>query len=283
MAFLRWFGLVLACVGISLAGNVSVKAVTYNIRYDAGNDRGTRDWDQRKGKVVNYLLESGATVIGLQEALKHQLDDVKGAMEGYGRIGVGRSDGKAGGEFSPILFKESVWKLDTEESGTFWLSETPEKAGSKSWGTSVTRICTWARLIHRESGVAIYVFNSHWDHRSAEARKGSAGLILKRIKQRKQADEPAILMGDLNATTDSPELKVLLNSGLLSDPGKEQFSTFNRWKAERLPGKRIDHVLVTAGWKDTKAMVQANGNPAASDHHPVVFEGKLVSVQETDK
>ncbi|MGB1260282.1 MAG: endonuclease, partial [Akkermansiaceae bacterium] len=119
--------------------------LSYNIRYDAGGDRGERDWKQRRGKVTDFILSQKPSVIGLQEVLYKQLLDVEKKLTEYGRVGVGRDDAKKRGEFSPIFYRKSDWKLDS--NGTFWLSDTPKKPGSKSWGNGIPRICTWARLL----------------------------------------------------------------------------------------------------------------------------------------
>src|SRR3712207_7586469 len=55
--------------------------------------------------------------------------DLEERLPGYRWIGVGRMDGKDGGEFSPILYRSTC--LEPIDHGTFWLSETPEEPGSR--------------------------------------------------------------------------------------------------------------------------------------------------------
>lgn len=271
------------CLGLSLilnlhAESLALTAITYNIRYDAGSDKEERDWDKRKDKVTGYLMEKDASIIGLQEVLHRQLKDVARALPGYMYVGVGRSDGKIRGEYSPLFYNVKVWKLDPQEHGTFWLSDTPEAPGSTSWGNSITRICSWARLVHIKSGQAIYVFNTHWDHRSQNSREKAADLILKKIRNRTHSVEPFIVMGDFNATTGNKAIKILLTSGILTNPGKHQFRTFNHWKAPLVKGPHIDHILVSKHWKNSSVVVESNSDSkgnAASDHHPVVLTTKL--------
>lgn len=247
--------------------------VTYNIRYASKGDRGTRSWDARKETTIKYLTESGAGIFGLQEVLHSQLQDVAKAIPGFKYVGVGRDNGLTKGEYSPIFYDPQRWVLDEKDHGTFWLSETPEVPGSKSWGNQITRICTWARLVGKD-GQPLYVYNTHWDHQSQPAREQSARLILEMISRRAQKDEPFVLMGDLNATTDNKAVKTLLSSGILvhSGSGKQSLST-NRWKAGLVPGLRIDHIFVSKGIKVGSLKAESNGDPVGSDHHPVILRG----------
>jgi len=259
--------LLLSCTSL-LAVETPITFVSYNIRLDTSGDKGPRDWKQRKGQVTDYLLKSQASVIGLQEVVHNQLLDVKKALPSHSHIGVGRDDAKQRGEYSPIFYDHKVWKLDPQENGTFWLSATPEKPGSKSWGNSIPRICTWARLIGPD-GKGLYVYNSHWDHRSQKSREKSAKLIIERISSRKQKTEPYILMGDLNAEPNNTSIKTLLTSGLLIDHGGPQYKTFNFWRGALTPGHRIDHIFTSPSMQDAEFHIDANGTPPGSDHHPV--------------
>jgi endonuclease/exonuclease/phosphatase family metal-dependent hydrolase len=215
-------------------------------------------------------------VIGLQEVKHNQLVDIEKALPNYSYIGVGRDDGKKKGEYSPLFFDRTVWKLDSGESGTFWLSDTPEVPNSKSWGNGTTRICSWARLIgvHESvKGVSIYFYNTHWDHRSQPSRVKSAELILRRIQDRTHKSDAFVLMGDLNATTENPAVEHLLSSEDVNDPGKKQMLTWSGWNGELKEGLRIDHIFASSSISNAEAIVEINADErnqhAGSDHHPV--------------
>lgn len=221
--------------------------------------------------VVKFLNEGGFSIIGLQEVKHNQLEDVQKGLPSFKRIGVGRDDGKKSGEYSPLFYDPAIWTADENEQGTFWLSDTPKVPGSKTWGNGVTRICSWARLTGK-NGKSIYVYNTHWDHQSQPSREKAALLVLERIKARTSGDDPVILMGDFNATTENPAIKTLLNSALLVDHGgEEQMVTFNFWKAELKEGLRIDHIFTSPSFKNGRFEVLADGDPVNSDHHPVVL------------
>ena len=151
----------------------NLNVITYNIRYDARGDKGPRDWSARKDKVAAYLLARKASIIGLQEVLRNQLQDLDKALPNHAHTGVGRDDGKTRGEYSPIFYDRRVWKLDPKEHGTFWMSDTPDVVASRSWGNTHNRICSWTRLIGidgPQKGIAVYIYNTHWDHVSQPSR-----------------------------------------------------------------------------------------------------------------
>ena len=198
-----------------VAADEALTVVSYNIRQDTAADTGGKDWQARKGALTEYLRAGKFGIIGLQEVRHNQLLDVKRALPEHQFTGVGRDDGKTGGEYSPIYYHTGIWKLDPEEHGTFWLSDTPDVPRSRTWGNRYPRICTWARLIGHAGpfkGKAIYVFNTHWDHQSQPSRLKSAELILKKIGSRTHKKDPVILMGDFNATTDNPAIVTVLAS-----------------------------------------------------------------------
>ncbi len=248
-----------------------IKLTSYNIRQDTPGDRGDRDWSKRTPGVVRFLKDGGFSVIGLQEAKHNQVADIQKGLPSFKQLGVGRSDGKKGGEYSPLFYDPKIWTADAKEQGTFWLSDTPEKPGSMTWGNRVTRICSWARLVGKD-GKALYVYNTHWDHQSQPSREKAAVLILERIKARKNTNEPVVLMGDFNATTANAAIKSLLTSKLVTDHGgADQRLTFNHWKPGLKPGLRIDHIFTSPSIKEAKFEVLADGDPVNSDHQPVVL------------
>ena len=152
-----------------------LEVVTFNIRYLNKNDEGINHWRVRKQRVIAAMLAFKADIFGLQEALRQQLDDITPALAGYTEFGIGRDDGKTRGEYSAILFRSDRFELDKDDCGTFWLSDTPEKVGSATWGNEIPRICTWVRLTDKQSQRSFYVFNTHFDHESQPARDKSAG------------------------------------------------------------------------------------------------------------
>lgn len=265
--------------------------MSFNIRYGTAND-GENSWDHRREMVVDVLRRHEPDVVGLQEALLFQIEEILEALPGYAMIGAGRDDGKLLGEFSAILFRRD--RLIVDRSGTFWLSDTPEEPGSITWGNACTRVCTWARFIDRDAGEAFYLFNTHFDHVSQYSRDRSVVLLARRIRDRAHKD-PVILTGDLNAAEDNPAVQYLKGEkklpvgnppqgdraknpgapGLVDTfrvlhPDASDVGTFNGF-AGRTSGAKIDYVFVQPGVKVLEAAILHDNEDGRypSDHFPV--------------
>jgi len=151
---------------------------SFNIRYANSGDRGNLNWSSRAKRVAALLRFHRIELVGLQEALKEQLDDLKKFLPDYRFIGTGR-DGDNNGEFSAIGFMPSIYRL--LDQGTFWLSETPHVPASRSWDTACVRICTWGEFVHPPSGRRVWLFNTHLDHRSKLARANGLKVIIQQM------------------------------------------------------------------------------------------------------
>ena len=189
----------------------SLRMMTYNIRFDNPAD-GVHAWPNRKELVASVIRFHKADIIGVQEALKHQIQDLMELLPGYDWVGVGRNEDE-GGEFSAILYRSSV--VAVKAAQTFWLSESPDEPGSKSWDSSLPRIATWAHFVTSSDGRELFVLNTHFDHRGEQARLESARLLKEQVSKLANG-LPVIVMGDLNATSEQPPL-VLLSDTPLSD------------------------------------------------------------------
>lgn len=277
---------------------MEVRALSFNIRYGTARD-GANAWSERKQLVFDLIRRQSADVVGLQEALRFQIDEIRGATEGYAEIGVGRDDGKEKGEYSAILYRAARFRVDS--SGTFWLSDTPEAVGSTSWGNDICRVCTWARLVEKGTDRAFWVFNTHFDHRSQPSRERSAELIGRRIRERSEPD-PFLLMGDLNAGEDNRAVRYLVgaldraSSGdhdvlpapAMRDtfralhPDADGVGTFNGF-AGRTSGAKIDYIFAPP-WvevKEAAILRDSTDGRYPSDHFPVAARVVLPRVRES--
>lgn len=189
----------------------SLRILTYNIRFDNPAD-GVHAWPNRKELVASVIRFHKADIIGVQEALEYQIQDLMELLPGYDWVGVGRNE-DGGGEFSAILYRSSV--VAVKAAQTFWLSESPDEPGSKSWDSSLPRIATWAHFVTSSDGRELFVLNTHFDHRGEQARLESARLLKEQVSKLANG-LPVIVMGDLNATSEQPPL-VLLSDTPLSD------------------------------------------------------------------
>ena len=246
--------------------------MTFNVRYDNPDD-GQNAWPLRKERVARVMER--ATLVGVQEALYHQVLDLDQMLDGYDWVGVGRDDGMQKGEFAPIFYRLDTFEL--LDTGTFWLSATPEVPGSKSWDAAITRLTTWGLFRLHDSHDSLWVFNTHFDHRGEQARQNSAQLLVSRIAEI-AGRGMVVVTGDFNA---SPETQVYatMTTGSLVDTRQASrvspvgpegtFSGFETGK-EPLRGP-IDYVFVTRSLEvlSYEALVDVENGHYVSDHLPV--------------
>ena len=262
----------------SFVSAFEIDALSFNIRFDTSKD-GENAWPKRKEMVGQWVKSESPDVIGLQEALRHQIDDIKKIATAYSEYGVGRDDGKSRGEHCTILYLKKRFSLDKSDCGTFWFSDTPEKIASKSWGNEIPRICTWARFIEKNTDKGFYVYNVHYDHRSQPSRLGASELIIQRISKRKRSNEPIILMGDFNASENNPAIKIfkdeplnLVDTFRVVKPDEKMVKTFHGFRGGSFSGGKIDHVfmLPKMGKVSSAEIVRVNKEKRyLSDHYPV--------------
>ena len=262
----------------ALGFSQDLTVMSFNIRLNVASDK-ENAWTERKQDVADLLTYYHPDYFGVQEALPEQMKDIKNGLKNYDYIGVGRDDGKEKGEFSAIFYDTN--RLSVVKSGTFWLSETPEKP-SKGWDAALNRICTYAIFKDKKSKKEFLAMNLHFDHIGNVARVKSSELILKKIKELNPKNLPVTLSGDFNLTEDSEPIKIL------SQNMKDTFyhsetkhygpvGTFTAFNVNEIPKERIDYIF-TNGFK-TKSHRHINDRREnllyASDHFPVLVELSL--------
>lgn len=262
--------------------------MTFNIRLGTAAD-GDNHWNRRKEMLYDVLRTENADLIGLQEAFRFQIDEILAAVPGYAVVGVGRDDGKAGGETSAILFRAS--RFSVAASGTFWFSYTPDTPGTRTWGNRYNRVSSWARFIDRD-GSAFYHFNMHLDHESQPSREKSMDLLLQRVNARPFPAEPVVVTGDFNVGETNPALHTLVGAPgraatdptppfvdtfRVLHPDEKVAGTFTAFTFGNVNGDKIDYVLVQPGTPVLSAGIirTSKDNRYPSDHFPVVARIRL--------
>lgn len=246
---------------------------SFNLRYDNPRDSGNL-WVNRAPIVASLIRFHDFDVLGTQEGLRNQLDDIKKTLPEYAFFGAGREDGQAKGEHSAIFYKTATFNL--LKSGNFWLSPTPEKPGP-GWDARLNRICSWVQLQDKKSKKKFYFFNVHYDHQGVEARRESSLLMLKKIKEI-AGNDPVVFTGDLNGSHESEWYKSLEGSGWLKDTYKQvahpyaNNGSFNSFGASLQKTEIIDHIFVTAPFKAQKWGVLSDHyhGKFPSDHYPIL-------------
>ena len=264
---------VAAAVAARLEAGEPLKAMTFNVRLASAAD-GDNVWTKRSDLALKVIQDEVPAVLGVQEAQRVQMDFLAENLPDYMSVGVGR-EADGGGEFSALFFKRA--RFDLSDAGTFWLSDTPTVPGSRTWGNSLPRIATWARLLDRKSGDRLVVINTHWDHESQPARLNSGRLMAERSREWVEAGEPVIAMGDFNAAPKNPAIVELLKQGgplrdsfFVAHPKEKEVSTFNGFGNVKTSPK-IDAILVSPQWEVEKAEIVRthDGDRYPSDHYPV--------------
>lgn len=204
----------IAAILFCLAGLCAVHAgeplrvMSFNV-LTSYNDE-VNNWKARKPNLIADIKSVDPDFLGLQEAFKNQLNYVLQELDGYDFIGVGRDDGAEGGEYCPVLYKKA--KFELLDSGTFWLSETPDVPGKKGWDAACNRIVSWGKFRSKETGREILYANTHFDHVSETARRESSKLILD-FKEKTAKDIPFLITGDFNSS-DTDQAYQTITAGL---------------------------------------------------------------------
>lgn len=262
----------------SLSENLSLGVMTFNIRLDTRED-GKNAWPYRKAAVIEMLQNTHPAIIGFQEVLHHQVEEIAKGLRGYVHFGVGRDDGKQGGEYCPIFFDSKVFSLI--DSKTLWLSETPDLPGSLGWDAGCKRLVSVVLLKEKSSGKELYVLNTHFDHQGEKARIESAKMI-SRLYQEMIQNAPVILLGDLNASSETEIYRILTEQSSLKDAQtiaerKDEVDncTFTGFDGDSC--EHIDFIWMPQNAKVNLYKIILNQTPQGwlSDHRPIYCKIEL--------
>ena len=272
---------------------------TFNVRCPADTDKGELAWRLRMPRVAAVVRDHDFDVFGVQEVVPSEVKILKAELPDFESVGCGRGKDR-GGEAMLIFYKRNRFACLTNE--TFWLSETPDKPGSRYAGAGCPRTCTGAFLEDRLTGKRFRYFNTHLDHISSKARWNGMQVLLERgVRPAKARGETVFLTGDLNETldkADDPATIFSLKGAELAERAKENpialvsmelkdaygmsetphtgtHKTYQGFSGE--PRYRIDYIFATP---DVKVLRHATLNDKpdgqfASDHYPVAATVRL--------
>lgn len=270
----------LAAVAFTACGSAtSLSVMTFNMRYDNPED-GENNWRFRRERVAEVIKAQDVDVLGTQELLSNQFDDLSGLLTGYQGVGVGRLDGAESGEYCAVFFKKERFTL--LDSGTFWLSETPEVVGSLGWDGACERIATWVVLRDRD-GRELFFIDTHLDHVGQVARDEGVSLLMKRIETL-SGGRPVILTGDFNSEPESSVVAHVQKDGVLRDAKAIaaqrsetdwSFSDFGRIPEAERP--LLDYIFVSGDIEAVRYEVLPDtfDGGYVSDHAPVMAVVKI--------
>ncbi|KAI1657739.1 Endonuclease/exonuclease/phosphatase [Daldinia decipiens] len=227
MKLLTAFTNLLAATNVAMAASLPLRIVSFNIRYAATSlDNNEKPWSGRRTGLINQLKSvtanasaAGAvSVLGLQEVLDAQLNDIKNGLgtDVWTHFGFGRDDGKKKGEYNPIIYRTDVLKLLYSEQK--WLSPTPDEV-SFGWGAGSRRVSVIAVFEHIGTGKRFIHANTHLDNVSSQARSEGIKVVLSRIRAVQDTYGPlgVTLTGDFNSEPGGDAYTTLDGTGYLTE------------------------------------------------------------------
>lgn len=256
----------------------TVTVMSYNVYIKGTGDRSP---ENRTPLVAENIRKYNPDSFGLQEADEGWLERLPALMTEYAYVGIGRDSNNGGGEASPVFYKKDKYEL--VDSGTFWLSKTPEKA-SKAWDAMFKRICTYAVLKDKETGFTYAHFNAHFDHMGVIARLESVAVVAEKIKEIAPGI-PVVFSGDLNDYEGGDMYARVLESGLkdtkylakTASGGNVTYHGYSDLVEKEAP---IDFIFANAFATEVESYTvvseKVNGI-YASDHHPVVSTVTMIN------
>jgi endonuclease/exonuclease/phosphatase family metal-dependent hydrolase len=291
----------------------TLRVATFNLLFAHRGD-GPGSWSDRLPLIGEAIERASPDVIGFQEAFPSTLDSLRAAAGdrvlipgptsgvprwfdlsvtgelvlrairtgrwGTGDLSIHRSERMAGGEHQPIAYRAD--RLRPVASGAFWISSTPEVAGSMLPVAPVPFMVHWVRFERRDGSGPALVLNAHFGH-APWHHAPTARVVAARLSAL-GAEDPAFLIGDFNAWPSSPLVRRLTAA---TGPGfvdavraaREHAGprvTFHWGRGAIRMGLRLDHVLARGAGTPLRAEVidthRAGLYP--SDHFPLVVEFK---------
>jgi endonuclease/exonuclease/phosphatase family metal-dependent hydrolase len=249
--------------------------MSFNIRYGTADD-GANAWPARRDLAVATILAFGPDLLGTQETLAFQRDELAQALPEFATVAAGRDDGGDRGEMMAVFYRRE--RFDLLDAGHVWLSDTPDVPGSRSFGNTLPRMATWLVLRARSAPERTILFvNTHFDHQSEPSRVASARQLRAFVDAR-LVDVPVVVTGDFNTGPDSPSHALLVGDGRLRDTLREAHpdptgpeGTFHGFRGEAALA-RIDWILASDAFTTRSAGIDRSRGPDGrwpSDHFPV--------------
>jgi endonuclease/exonuclease/phosphatase family metal-dependent hydrolase len=268
-----WLGLI-AWSSLSPGGSVpppkadptEFRVVTWNILHgtDDGPPWGRWDWPTRKRALHRAIRDARPDVLCVQEGLSGQVEFLEALLPGHRRVGVGRDDGRSGGEHCAIFFDRG--RFEEVDGGTFWLEEPADRPPDRP-ALGPKRICTWVRLHERQDGRSFRIYNTHL-YLTEPARQRATRLILAHVAGG-DPDDAVLVAGDFNAPPGAPCRRLFDEAGLTSSAelagGRSGLPTYHFY-GMRL--KSLDGILVDQRWRVRRYRIldEKPGNTFPSDH-----------------
>ena len=258
--------------GIPQKGEDASRIMSFNVRCADDKEGSVKN----RSKIVMAIIEQYLPdSVGVQEATGKWMEILSENLEAYAYIGEHR-DEDPNSEYSAIFYLKD--KFNLLDSGTIWLSDTPEVKYTKYEVSGCTRIATWVVLENKESGEVYTHINTHLDHMGDAPRVLQIEVLKNKVAELEALGYPLVCTGDFNAqpTTDVYKsiAKVLKDTKDLAENSDDGLTAHGYGKNEDYSAGPIDYVFVSEGIKvDTYKIIRNTAkNMYPSDHYPVVAD-----------
>ena len=253
-----------------------LKVMSYNVKNGYINAA-------RKKNTIEDVMNFMPDTLGVQEFNKRWLNAFTegGVFNEYGFVGeqrYGDRDQDANdNEYSAILYRKSKFRL--LDSGTYWLSETPETPDTKLVESKYVRIMTYAVLERISDGAKFVHVNTHLNT-TPSINLRQVEIMVELVNEKiysKHGQLPTFYTGDFNidpSATTNNGYKYLISTGTENArDAAEATSDENTIKN----GGKIDHCVVTKGdfnvaFFDVGDLRADSGENDTSNHFPIYIK-----------
>ncbi|MBR0442879.1 MAG: endonuclease/exonuclease/phosphatase family protein [Clostridia bacterium] len=256
--------------------STKLKIMSFNMRLDQAHD-GNNHFSYRKGRIIEFINEAKADVIGFQEITPTMREWLVETFPDYYMVGVGRAADYSD-ETSLIAFRKDAMALVSCD--TIMLSTSPRVFGSRYDGSDQShcpREYVKALLKHRDISEPFYVYNVHTDHQGAVSRQLASTQIMQDITSH---NKKFFMTGDFNAGPETPEIAMITQCATraIKDTTQGLSGTYHNFGREQNPWK-IDYIFTDADTTVLESVrvedTPAPDTPYISDHNPIYIVVEL--------
>jgi endonuclease/exonuclease/phosphatase family metal-dependent hydrolase len=261
-------------------GDPTLRVMSFNLRVkNIADTVMSNGWNSRRGSAVKTVRKFDPDLLGTQEGKETQVKHLRKKLQFYATHGVGRDNGRSGGEYCAIYYR--TIRFTPEDAGHLWFNDS-DKPGKRTWGSVFPRMASWVRLHDTFTGQTVLAINTHFDNISSKSRLRSARMLRELID--KHPDAYVVLTGDFNCDVGSEPFRIL--TGNRNFRGQRRLidtytaaghtdgrndGTHNGFSGKR-GGDRIDWILVSPEVDVLDADIVRNKRSLGrypSDHYPV--------------
>lgn len=259
----------------SILAHPNTRVMSYNLK----NGGDLAHWEERKRALVETIRSQQPTILGTQEGYEYQLAYLRDELQHYDMYGEGR-DPAWGGEYAAIFVDRRC--CEVQETGTFWLSPTPDVKGSRMPNEDLPRVASWVKMT--VNGTPLLYINTHLTY-IEEGIPAQMQVLVEQIESLINPAIETIITGDFNIGRHREPMKQLNTLGFTdvwsfaSEACGPQitFPDWDLWDDAREDDEnRIDWVCVRPADGESLPnvvveVVQTHSQqPVPSDHFPVV-------------